>query len=108
MEKKGLIVMCGWLLDHFASLQNNEQGVSKLIMSWKELIGYKEFQGEKGNLELIDFVMDAWSVAFSFGFTIGQMVDLTKERDRITIGEIKDFIRDNGLLPYLPHEKKAA
>ncbi len=43
-------------------------------------------------------------MALAFGIAVGQMVEMT---DQKSIEAIKNVIKDKGLLPYLPREKKA-
>jgi hypothetical protein len=51
---------------------------------------------------------DVRDMAFGIGFVIGQQFDLTYPGAKKDIETIKKVIRDEGLLPYLPREKKAA
>ena len=58
--------------------------------------------------DLHDFTSDVVALAFGFGFSTGQMIDLTDPVDINRVKKIQDTIRKEKLLPYLPREKKAA
>lgn len=51
-----------------------------------------------------DRLYDAMKTSFSFGYTLGQMLDVPG----IDITPIKELLKERKVLLYLPHEKKAA
>jgi hypothetical protein len=57
--------------------------------------------------KMIDVGNDITSMAFGVGFVMGQLCELTYPGAKIDIKAFKKVIRDKGLLPYLPREKKA-
>jgi hypothetical protein len=65
------------------------------ISPWQELIGDKDSDFDK--------LSTAMHVSFGFGYTLGQILDLPE----VDITPIKDLLRKEKALIYLPHEKAA-
>ena len=66
------------------------------ISPWQELMGDDDSDFDK--------LWTAMHVSFGFGYALGQMLDLPE----IDVTPIKELLRKEKALIYLPHEKKAA
>ena len=94
-------------------LNSREHATNPLGEFWK--MGTKVFEeidkAHKQNDP--DAVSDAvYDLAFKFGsgwgFTMGNILDVTDPKIQAHVDTVKQVIRDKGLLPYVPRERKAA
>lgn len=56
---------------------------------------------------LDEAISNVFKVALSIGYTIGQMIDIPYPQAQADIDAIKQVIREKGLLPYVPRERRA-
>jgi hypothetical protein len=56
---------------------------------------------------LFNFSRDVASLAFSFGYALGQTVEVPDPEVSEEVDHILDIIRKKRLLPYLPRKKRA-
>ncbi len=54
----------------------------------------------------MDTFQNGRNIAFTLGFIIGKEVDVTYREAQADIETIKKVIREKGLLPYLPRERR--
>jgi hypothetical protein len=119
--KKKILRMCKGILDRFDEIEYNtiergERNFDELETFWKEEAGEDKFLkeccgvGKEDNLPYgyVVFCANLVSLAFGFGYCLGQLIDSTDPEDQKDISMIQGIIREKHLLPYLPREKKAA
>lgn len=75
-------------------------GESDVIEKMEEEIGAEVI----GKMD--DLIGRIFNSAFSFGYVIGQMLDIPYLEAQADIEAIKQVIREKDLLPYLPRERK--
>jgi hypothetical protein len=113
MEEKELKERCERIFDLFDRL--NIESTYGEDIPIRNLISSEEFYNELHLLtpsddsmfdDIIDLLWKRIEIAFALGFVIGKDFDLTYPEAQADIEYIRKVIKEEGLLPYLPREKK--
>ena len=120
-KAKPVITECESILFQFDNLEHNgafeaNSRLRAMQNFWINTIDLDGFMKKTGHdpddseaySDFLTFTSEAFALAFGFGFTIGQKFDSTDRIDSKGVKIIMEVIREKGLLPYLPREKKAA
>jgi hypothetical protein len=112
MKKKKLLEVCKTVMDALDGLENIHNQSEKLIGICDEVSGFStkmESIAPKLAENFTDYYMEfmnALSVAFAFGYTLGQHFDSPYPEVQKAIESIRAVIKEKALLPYLPRERK--
>ena len=60
---------------------------------------------EKNKID--ELAYSAYQIPLAFGYVLGQMYDIPCQDVQESVDAIKQVIREKGLLPYLPRERRA-
>ena len=117
-SKNPVLQSCENILAVFDGLENRfshgyaeERGTNDLLDYWQEVAKYqKTLLPDDANDEQFDNIMgilfDLTSLAFGFGYVVGQKMDLPYPSVQGDIDKIMGTIREKHLLPYLPRERR--
>jgi len=107
MKSKKFKDACGRVLNAF---DGNEQVFDNYPSDrlLHDLVVRKDsiLKSEDPGAGVVTLLIDCQKLSLAIGFVIGQMVEITYPGAQKDIETIKGVLRSEGLLPYLPAEKK--
>ena len=111
MEEKELKERCERLFGAFNALNEGPGYTDELplcdYIDYFEMLKSKGITGETQD-RAREVMFEVRGTAFALGFVIGQKFELTHPDAQEDVEAIYREIKEHGLLPYLPREKKAA
>ncbi len=117
MDTEKIITACKSVLQGFDGLTDegeceSERNPNKMRFGfWSKLSGFDDLTDgmeEETFDKWVDVIGTYAALAFSTGYALGQMFDLTGKEILDDLNTVKEMIREKGLLPYFPRERKAA